>query len=371
MFSLIILLSLLNSILNATECPFSGIKIENYNSTMVNSSYSRGMLPTTACASLSPQGTIENDKNSSSFKEVTAQLRKTLALKKEPVTSYAPIIPVLPGKTSFDTFARKDDYKKGILQDIDPAIKTHIQTELGLTPHEMENIVFLHDTTETSTPNAYAYSGPNVIVFNKEMYDFAIKASRALSKTIVCYSPTYVTHITFPPRLALRIFLAICSHEIEHLRKQHTVSTLATECEADKAILLKHMRAHYVYQIIRNVMLCYHEPIPIKTKQWLVNSPATAIDDQLKIRDRLFSEHSHQFYHEVYTEKRTHPSHSERAKFNKQQVQIRSSQAHNVDSPAHECAIVTITPSVNSIPKVLFRQMLICESFAHRINSHP
>jgi hypothetical protein len=352
MYSIVLLLFSIT--LRASQCPFSEIRMDNVPITSVSACTKPPVIST--CLHKAKTG---QDKNPSSFKKVMASLYKTFSRKKPD--------PVFPRKLSFDTFSRKDDYEKGILKEIDPVIKTVIQKELGLSKHEMDNIVFLHDTEDKSSSNAWAHSGPNVIVFNKEMYDFAVKGSCALFKTVTLHLPTYTTNITFPPKLALRIFLATCSHEIEHLRRKHRGRNFTQEQEADAAVLAKHTRAYSVYFATKNVILCYHAPIPDKTKKWLAKHKKETAEDKLTTRDELFNIHSDRFYKDD-TRNHTHPTHNERAEYFKQ-TSFSGSKQHD-QSVEHECALVTITQAGNIIPKVIFRHMLICESFVNTITSH-
>ena len=271
-----------------------------------------------------------------------------------------------PQKTDFKDFSRKADYDKGILKDIEPDVKEVIRRELHLTDWQMQNLVFLVDTTHSGIGARAHVNDGNVIVFNNEMYQFARKGldSNHVNLSWKANELKGTINAKIPPQLALRIFLGICSHEIEHIRRFLVRSVLDYESRADAGVLDKHQKAMYVFFHLNETVMCYGSDIDDSIKMLLVTDGKKR-KNELTIRQSIFENNSEQLYHEMYPHS-NHPSHKERADYFKDRGQKTEKKPTKSLFAKQECAQITVSED-GFLWSTILQKIESCESFVDNI----
>ena len=223
----------------------------------------------------------------------------------------------------------KQKIKSGNLKPLDPHILKIIQKELVLSDNDMQQLVFFVDT-KNNTLNAYASTeGYNCITINQQYYELVNNALQNLP----CYCTILSQKFLIPSSLAIKIFLAIISHEIGHIKRRNHYELISyknerhrktkkiyEEIKADANTLNQHCGAAYITWGLHNFSFCYVwlSHMDENFLEVLIPDPTIRKSNYLKQVQYVMEHTSDVLEKKVYSLKnlsRTHPTYKERMNY--------------------------------------------------------
>lgn len=257
----------------------------------------------------------------------------------------------------------------GFLKPLDPHILQTIQRELKLTNKDMQQLDFFVDTQATTFNAEADIAGYNFIQINQPYYNMVKNGLQNLP----CYAPIpYKGAISceISPSLAIKMFLATCSHEIGHIRRRRAYYKnphsndqqklkYEEEKQADTHILDKHCGAAYIEHTLYNLNLCYHwlSCMDEEFLQTLIPDPTIRNSNYFEQVKYVMEHTSHLLQNKVHSltnHTPTHPTHKERSDYFKKRCEESSSHKH-----PPECVTVNFPRFILSSKK----EITICEPY--------